>query len=50
MTTRSIARSSAVDMFKPPNRAIAASKSIRPRSAFRTVCGCSKISLSMKCG
>jgi len=35
--------------FNPPNLALAASKSIRPRMALATDSGCSKISLSMWC-
>ena len=41
------ARNSATDMLSPPNFPVASSESMRPRKAFRTVVGCSKISLSM---
>jgi hypothetical protein len=50
MTMRSILAQFPGVMFKPPNFAVAPSKSTRPRKAFSTVRGCSKISLSMKCG
>ena len=42
-------RNSAGVMFRPPNFAVASFRSMRPRKAFSTVRGCSKISLSMKC-
>ncbi len=48
ITTRVIARSSAGDMLSPPRRAVPSSTIRRPRSVFRSDCGCSKISLSMK--
>ena len=46
-TIRSIDRNCCGVRFRPPNTAVASSRSSRPRIAASTVSGCSKISLSM---
>ena len=50
ITIRLIRASSRGDRFIPFRIAVPISWSMRPRIAFSMVSGCSKISLSMKCG
>ena len=46
---RSMLRNSAGEMLRPPKLAVLPSSEKRPRIAFSSAVGCSKISFSMKC-